>query len=309
MFSGVSTLASDAVAARRVSYRQIREVAWPGGLWRTLAIGRSAAVAGALIWRGVGPAGVGTSVRRSISLSMAVSTVQARDCCIQLQVLAVGLLERGVQGLRLVTVLFLEVADLAGQGLDDRVVAVGVAGRDRLQAGLGAQVLVAAWAFASDLALAAAARAAVAAAASSYRPSARKARHHRAFGQLHPARPFRHDGRGALELPAEPGDGQPASADDGAAKAGKAPQTPPRTADPPAGAQPPEPAQQRDGPTHDPAAYARPTAVPRAPCPVPRQATTSPPPRKHLPAIRAHNPSGTTHRAAYPSAQATLTSR
>ena len=52
-----------------------------------------------------------------------------------------SLLERGVQGLRLVTVLFLEVADLAGQGLDDRVVAVGVGGRDRLRAGLGAQVL------------------------------------------------------------------------------------------------------------------------------------------------------------------------
>ena len=109
--------------------------------------------------------------RRRLMRLYQLSTVQARDCCIlaghfdvaidvtwlrrcglsgpaeagelaaELQVLAVSLLECGVQGLRLVTVLFLEVADLAGQGLDDRVVAVGVAGRDRLRAGLGAQPL------------------------------------------------------------------------------------------------------------------------------------------------------------------------
>ncbi len=66
---------------------------------------------------------------------------EAGELAAELQVLAVSLLERGVQGLCLVTVLFLEVADLAGQGLDDRVVAVGVAGRDGLRAGLGAQVL------------------------------------------------------------------------------------------------------------------------------------------------------------------------
>jgi hypothetical protein len=37
--------------------------------------------------------------------------------------------------------LFLEMADLAGQSLDDRVVAVRSAGRDRLRAFVGAQVL------------------------------------------------------------------------------------------------------------------------------------------------------------------------
>ena len=52
-----------------------------------------------------------------------------------------GLLERGTQGLGFGAVLFLEVADLAGQRLDDRVVAVAAAGRGRLRAGLGAQVL------------------------------------------------------------------------------------------------------------------------------------------------------------------------
>jgi hypothetical protein len=59
----------------------------------------------------------------------------------ELQVLAVGLLECGAQGLGFVAVLFLEVSDLAGQRVDDRVVAVAVAGRGRLRAGLGAQPL------------------------------------------------------------------------------------------------------------------------------------------------------------------------
>ena len=59
----------------------------------------------------------------------------------ELQVLAVGLLECGAQGLGFVAVLFLEVSDLAGQRVDDRVVAVAVAGQGRLRAGLGAQPL------------------------------------------------------------------------------------------------------------------------------------------------------------------------
>ena len=65
-----------------------------------------------------------------LALAGALRPAEAGELAAELQVLAVSLLERGVQGLRLVTVLFLEVADLAGQGLDDRVVAVGVAGRD-----------------------------------------------------------------------------------------------------------------------------------------------------------------------------------
>ena len=100
-----------------------------------------------------------------------LSTVQARDCRIlaghfdvaidgawlrrcelavpaeagelapELQVLAVSLFEGGAQGGGFVAVLFLEVSDLAGQRVDDRVVAVAVAGRGRLRAGLGAQPL------------------------------------------------------------------------------------------------------------------------------------------------------------------------
>ena len=44
----------------------------------------------------------------------------------EFQVLSVGLLERGPKGRVFVAVLFLEVRDLAGEGLDDRVVAAGV---------------------------------------------------------------------------------------------------------------------------------------------------------------------------------------
>jgi hypothetical protein len=56
-------------------------------------------------------------------------------------VLAVGLLERGPQGLGFVPVPFLEVADLAGQREDERVAGVVAAGRGRLWAGLGTQTL------------------------------------------------------------------------------------------------------------------------------------------------------------------------
>jgi hypothetical protein len=66
---------------------------------------------------------------------------EAGELAPELQVLAVGLLECGAQGLGFVAVLFLEVGDLAGQRLDDRVVGVAVAGRGRLRAGLGAQPL------------------------------------------------------------------------------------------------------------------------------------------------------------------------
>ena len=52
-----------------------------------------------------------------------------------------SLLKGSAQGLGFVTVLFLEVADLTGQGLEDRVVGAAVDGRDRLRAGLGAQAL------------------------------------------------------------------------------------------------------------------------------------------------------------------------
>jgi len=57
----------------------------------------------------------------------------------EFQVLAVGLLERGPQGRVFVAVLFLEVGDLAGQRLDDRVVAAGSFGRGRFRAGLAAE--------------------------------------------------------------------------------------------------------------------------------------------------------------------------
>ena len=57
----------------------------------------------------------------------------------EFQVLAVGLLERGPQGRGLVAVLFLEVGDLAGQRLDDRVVAAGPVRRGRFRAGLAAE--------------------------------------------------------------------------------------------------------------------------------------------------------------------------
>ena len=49
---------------------------------------------------------------------------EAGELAPELQVLAVGLLECCTQGLGFVAVLFLELGDLAGQGLDDRVVAV-----------------------------------------------------------------------------------------------------------------------------------------------------------------------------------------
>ena len=57
----------------------------------------------------------------------------------EFQVLPVGLLERGPKGRAFVAVLFLEVRDLAGQRLDDRVVAAGSFRRERFRAGLGAQ--------------------------------------------------------------------------------------------------------------------------------------------------------------------------
>ena len=66
---------------------------------------------------------------------------ESDELAAELQVLAVGLLECGAQGLGFVAVLFLEVSDLAGQRVDDRVVAVAVAGQGRLRAGLGAQPL------------------------------------------------------------------------------------------------------------------------------------------------------------------------
>jgi hypothetical protein len=51
----------------------------------------------------------------------------------------VSLLERGPKGRVFVSVLFLEVRDLAGQRLDDRVVAAGVFRRGRFRVGLAAE--------------------------------------------------------------------------------------------------------------------------------------------------------------------------
>jgi len=53
----------------------------------------------------------------------------------EFQVLSVGLLKRGPKGRAFVAVLFLEVRDLAGQRLDDRVVAAGSFRRGRFRAG------------------------------------------------------------------------------------------------------------------------------------------------------------------------------
>ena len=62
----------------------------------------------------------------------------AGEFAAEFQVLPVGLLERGPKGRGLVSALFLEVRDLAGQRLDDRVVAAGSFRRGRVRAGLGA---------------------------------------------------------------------------------------------------------------------------------------------------------------------------
>src|SRR6266536_1052513 len=61
-----------------------------------------------------------------------LSTVSDRES----QVFTVGLLKRGPQGRVFVAVLLLEVGDLAGQRLDDRVVAACSVGRGRFRAGL-----------------------------------------------------------------------------------------------------------------------------------------------------------------------------
>ena len=63
----------------------------------------------------------------------------AGEFAAEFQVLPVGLLERGPKGRGLVSALFLEVRDLAGQRLDDRVVAAGSFRRGRFRAGLGAE--------------------------------------------------------------------------------------------------------------------------------------------------------------------------
>jgi hypothetical protein len=59
----------------------------------------------------------------------------------EFQVLSVGLFERGPEGRVFVAVLFLEVRDLAGQRLDDRVAAAGVFRRGRFRAGLAPEPL------------------------------------------------------------------------------------------------------------------------------------------------------------------------